>query len=462
METIPTLFQNRSLAALLALGLAACGPGGGQGGQDEATTAGQAIMKDNNCAGQSMWLYDTTDRSGHEICFDQAGSVNLASYCRTMGFVLNPFTGTTTYQCTSTWSGAVRSFWSGALSGEFVAPQTGVDQGQFACSESFKSDDAQGFTIADSCVQRATSIGLDNGCIVTGSNILIATGDTAQAPYQLYTLTRSGATAAPPVLIPPSGGDSLYGTSLARDVTVDAEGRRFIYSGTFAPNLAMLSGGVWSNTTLSGWSTVNDQAYGGLAAFGHSIYATDMHTDLSGGEPNGIVRFDTSVGVATRFASGQDYQHVAIGYDLRLYALRAGNAPSGNVIDIFDPNTMTLLGTVTLAEQVLAIAVDAEGFIYGIGYDPSSADRKFYRFSSSGAVLASLASHTGDMLTDLKLASDGTLVAGSFGNIWGSSTIYLTDSAFTQVTPISFPVPRGQWLTTFAAFDEPPPGSCAR
>jgi hypothetical protein len=437
------------LSALAALSVAACGAQGGQHGDPEATDAAP-IIKDSSCSGRSMWLFDTTDRTGNQICFDEAGTVNLAAYCRSHGWVYTK--AGWVYRCTSTWAGAVKSFWSGALAGEFVAPQTGVDQGQFGCSESFQSDAAQGFTVADGCVQQATSLTLTNDCLVTNSNILMVAGGAA--PYQLYSLTRSGATAASALPLP-----SALASGWPRDLTVDAQGRRAIYQFANDPALFVASGGSWTQETVSGADVGVPSAASaaGIAATPNGFFATDAYR--YGGTIGGLVRFDGTTLAATRFAPGTVYLHLAMGFDGRLYALRKGTDGNndGKVVDIFDPNSTALLGSVTLAQNVVAVAAEAYGSMFGAGWDGN-----IYRFDSSGAVVASLATGTPfGGLHDLKLASDGAIVVSS-GSVYNTATLFVTDSNLASSTTISIPVPFGAWLTVFAAFDEPPPGSCAR
>src|SRR5262249_13631578 len=131
-------------------------------GADEATAEAQEpILADPQCSGASVWLYDTPDTTGNRICFDQPGTTNLSSYCRTYGWAYNKFTNQWVQVCTSRWAGHVKSYWPGQLSGSLVVPQTGVDQGQFGCSEWFNNWNVQGFTVAGACAQQATQLTLD-------------------------------------------------------------------------------------------------------------------------------------------------------------------------------------------------------------------------------------------------------------------------------------------------------------
>src|SRR5262249_2275021 len=155
------------------------------------------------------------------------------------------------------------------------------------------------------------------------------------------------------------------GDGQPRSITVDSNGNIQIYNGTFTPYLTTLNpvtGAVVSNVTLPGWSTVNNITYGGLGAFGHYVFATDMFT-FGGGEPNGMIRFNVNDGTALRFASGPpngpgDYIQLAVGKDGLLYGEFPGTSPGGNGVNVFDPTTLTLLRSLYLHQDLRSIAVD--------------------------------------------------------------------------------------------------------
>ena len=93
--------------------------------------------------------------------------------------------------------------------------------------------------------------------------------------------------------------------------------------------------------TYSGWTTVNNVTYGGVAVRGTFAYATDMFT-ANDGSTAGLVRFDLTDGSAQRFAAGTEYIDVYLGGDGKLYGLQ-GRGP----IDVYDPDTMTACGRST-------------------------------------------------------------------------------------------------------------------
>jgi hypothetical protein len=105
---------------------------------------GAAIMP-VACTLSSIQLWDTTDTSGHTICFDQPGTLNLGSYCRipTLG------------GCSASWSGAVRSYTPGRLAGYFYKPHSPP------CYELFSNVAWQGHTLGGNCAPGATQLTLD-------------------------------------------------------------------------------------------------------------------------------------------------------------------------------------------------------------------------------------------------------------------------------------------------------------
>jgi len=86
--------QLRDLAAREDLLASASGP--------------KAIMRDVNCAGSSMWIFDQEYMTGNEICFFGWGLAHLKDYV---------------HQCIGGscfgWAGYVRSYWAGADAGFF-------------------------------------------------------------------------------------------------------------------------------------------------------------------------------------------------------------------------------------------------------------------------------------------------------------------------------------------------------
>ena len=126
------------------------------------------------------------------------------------------------------------------------------------------------------------------------------------------------------------------GDSYSRGVATDASGNAQIYNGTFSPYLTTLNptgSGSFSNHTFSGWSTVNDIYFGGVAVNGNYAYATDMAT-FGGGSPqrNRAVRPDQLFGDKVRLGAGERIGRLHDGRPgTQRHALRpvAGRQPRG-------------------------------------------------------------------------------------------------------------------------------------
>lgn len=245
--------------------------------------------------------------------------------------------------------------------------------------------------------------------------------------------------------VPVLGGDTVpNATEHLRDLVRDSSGRLHLYNGTFTPVLSSFVpvSGEWSHHAYSGWSTVNNGTYGGIASYGSAIFATDMATSGVGYNASGIVRFDASQGyAATRFADTGSYIDLAVGLDGKLYALRDDQKH----VDVFDPPTFALQGTVTLAAAVRAIAVDGAGLIFGASWDDLLRG-VIYRFDSTGVIQTSVNPGLGGMV-DIDLRADGTIVAGAMDEF------VVTDTSLASTT--SFPLGDSS-DETFVAFAKVP------
>ncbi len=230
---------------------------------------------------------------------------------------------------------------------------------------------------------------------------------------------------------------------------MDSNGNIDIYNGTFSPTLTTINpatGAVVGNTTLAGWSTINNTTYGGLAAYGNYVFATD-ETTASGGDANGIVRFNINDFTAQRFDSGLgDYIQLTMGKDGLLYALTPSGSPGGRECDVFDPNTMARVKHISFGFRDLRdIAVDASGKIYAV----TMSDPHIYVFDNNGTLLSTVTTaHNG--YTGISINNKGQLVADGGGNL------LFTDIAFSSfnTVPISSQSPVG----TFVSWIEPPLG----
>lgn len=274
--------------------------------------------------------------------------------------------------------------------------------------------------------------------VVPAGNLLVSVyGSYPQNQFREYTPTGS---LVRTVTVPMPTGSS--GWDEARDLTVDSAGKVSIYNGTFNPYLATYnpSTSTWSQTTYTGWSTVNNVSYGGLAQLGNYIFATDMAT--GGGTPNGVVRFNTADGTATRFGN-LDFTDLNIGLDGKLYAL------TGSSIYVYDPNSTAQLRTVTLTSaDYRGIAVAANGDIYTAAWNSIVS-----RFDANGVLISSVnlksvagAPSSFNNPDDIDVASDGTVAVGSWSGHVAQMNSNLGGVTFFDT---------GTFNTTFVSFATP-------
>ena len=204
------------------------------------------------------------------------------------------------------------------------------------------------------------------------ANLLVVTNNTLREYTTAGALVQS-------FDVPYPGGRLV--TESARGVTVGQDGQAYVYNGTFSPYLSAFdpSAETWSHTTYAGWSTVNNVSYGGVGHFQQYIFASDMAT--AGAPEKGIIRFNTSEGSALRFADTKDFSTVSVGLDGEVYGIESGQ------IDVFDPNTLALLRTVTVPSSTdpRGLAVDASGDIF-----TSDWNGYVYYFDASGNLVDSL------------------------------------------------------------------------
>jgi hypothetical protein len=237
-----------------------------------------------------------------------------------------------------------------------------------------------------------------------------------------------------------------FSTEYARDVGVDSAGNVIIYNGTFSPSLTILNPktGAKTNHSFSGWNTVNDVTWGGLAVVEGYAYATDDQIGPDGANQNGLVRFSLADGSAQRFFAGRDTTSVGVGLNKMLYEIWPDTSPGQNQLDVIDPSTMTLVKTIGLPIGLSGVTADAAGNIFG------TSGSKIYKLDNNGNILASL--ETGYALDNIKISLTGQLVSANNG---GQIVLSSTDlSTFNEWT---LNEPNAQLYASYAAFATPIP-----
>jgi class 3 adenylate cyclase len=170
---------------------------------------------------------------------------------------------------------------------------------------------------------------------------------------------------------------------------------------------------------------VNNLYYGGIAAYQNFIFVTDMAT-FNGGEPSGIIRFNTSNNTAVRFADGHGYTNLSMGLDGKLYT------PG---VTVYDPVTMqvvrqfSLPTSITSQDSIRTITADQAGRLFLLG------DQKVYRLSQDGTLEASRSTGFSG-LRDMNIDERGRIVIGQAGGrvIIGDTTLEKDFKSFQAFT----------------------------
>ncbi|WZP01156.1 hypothetical protein EP7_005609 (plasmid) [Isosphaeraceae bacterium EP7] len=226
----------------------------------------------------------------------------------------------------------------------------------------------------------------------------------------------------------------------ARDLIQDASGKIQLFNGTFNPSLSTYdpASSSWSHMTHPGWSSVGNLTYGGIDVSGPWVFATDSMT-YSGGEAQGMIRFDPANGTSLRFAEHAEFNDLDVGLDGRLYGL------AGNTLYVYDPESLELRETIALplySDDSREIAVDANGDLF-VG----TLQNQILHYDPTGTTLLnSITLATG--LYDMDLAEDGRIAAVAWGNVT------LTDTSLSWQT--GFPTGGGPSYIAFGHIPQPP------
>lgn len=239
----------------------------------------------------------------------------------------------------------------------------------------------------------------------------------------------------------------------ARDVAASSNGDIQVYYGTFGPTLMTYgkATSTWGLRAFSGWSTVNNLTYGGVATFGNWVFATDMTTFGSTEQQlKGIVRFDMADNTAQRFADTIEPIDLNLGLDGKLYALNGYHH-----LYVFDPTTMALeqdfelIGPPNGSSDLRAVAADQAGNIYVVTwagqverFGPGGVFEKMVTMSEFGLPNYGM--------WDIDVDADGELV-------WtGGSTVFRSTTALDSITG-TFNIGADGFVTFAGAAASPPP-----
>ncbi|MCW9032477.1 MAG: hypothetical protein OQK58_13370, partial [Gammaproteobacteria bacterium] len=225
-----------------------------------------------------------------------------------------------------------------------------------------------------------------------------------------------------------------------RDLIVTASGEVAIFNGTSDPELNLYNPQTeeWRSFKFPGWSIVNNDSNGGIAAYGDGIYVTDMMAD-----GNGIIRFGLD-GTAQRVLEGKDYVDLTLGLDGKFYALKENTS----FVDIIDPELMQVIRTVQLefAIDVRGIAVNSSGYIYTVSWNG-----EFAKYDSNGTQWISMPGAGSINLVDIDIDAQGRIVFHDRNNI-----LYLTNELFVEqlISPQAINLPVVYSASSFVAFSK--------
>jgi hypothetical protein len=263
--------------------------------------------------------------------------------------------------------------------------------------------------------------------VLLSGDLLVVVQDPGTNVYRLQDRTPSGAIVSSTLIPLPPGSTDLLD---ARGISVDPSGKTNLFNGTFTPYLSTysFSSQTWTHRTTTGWTTINNISYGGVATFNNFVFVTDMAT--AGQPQNGLIRFDNLGGPTTLFATGHDFIDVTLGLDGLLYGL-TDDVP--NQVFVYNPQTLAAVRSFSLssplASDTRSIAVDSSGNIYAAAWSG-----ELVKIDSTGAnVLASTQLigqfGGGDNLLNMGLDSDGTIAVGGRDGI-----VFQTNESLSSVT----------------------------
>lgn len=229
-------------------------------------------------------------------------------------------------------------------------------------------------------------------------------------------------------------------TEIARDLVVMENGRIAVHNGTTTGYVSILNpaNNTWQHILIPGLSSAQTvSGSGGISSSGNFVFLSDMST--SSGDPFGVVRVDTITQSVTRFANTSDvqglvptnyrYRDIYSGLDGKFYALDA----AGTAVGRYTSNTLALNEFFNLAKPVNAIAIAADGTIWGAG-----GDGILYHFSATGAVTEQKTIGSVSLVDiDLNVAGQ-ILMTSSAGRVYKTNTSLTTPTSFVAGSSLAF------------------------
>ena len=195
-----------------------------------------------------------------------------------------------------------------------------------------------------------------------------------------------------------------------------------VYNGTFTPSLSTLDTAtdLWSHDAPTGWSTVNNVSYGGVAHAGGYVFVSDMAT-AGAGSPKGIIRIKPGE-EALRFGETWDYTDVSIGLDGYVYALVGSN------VHVYNGVTLAPIKTIsTGVSSPRGVVSNAIGDIYVVDWFGD-----LHWLDGDGTPILTLdltLSGAASQLMDIAIREDGVIAVGDW---FGGVT--LTDDSLSAPT----------------------------
>ncbi len=220
-------------------------------------------------------------------------------------------------------------------------------------------------------------------------------------------------------------------TEYARDIVVLNRSYILVYNGTFDPYLSILdiNTNTWTHRKDPGLWTINNSSYGGIAANEDYAFLSDMGPDYN--NPEGVVRFDLDSMASVEIEVGEGVIDVNLGLDGKLYALFPGGSPGGRYVKVYNPEKLTHIGDVSLADIFghtahRAIAVNEIGEMFIADWDGD-----IQKIDQAGNVTAQTSIcglGYSCSLYDVDVAEDGTVISSS-----RSGDVFIMDSDLQNI-----------------------------